>query len=128
MIAKMLKSEGISAEWLSFIRDIRNLLVCSCWASSSKTRERNSTRDIRACIYSPVPENGDGEIKIKWKYVRNGPFRSSPVQFPFNTRSPPVFFKLAPVVRIEWGNNFFMPTVYGIYAVYCMQEHTQGLP
>ena len=85
-IAKMLKSEGIfvstvDEEWLSFIRNIRNLLVCSCWASSSKTRERNNTRDIRACVYSPVPENGNGEIKIKREYVWNA--RSITVQFPF---------------------------------------------
>ena len=43
-IAKMLKSEGIfvstvDEEWLSFIRNIRNLLICSCWALISKTRE-----------------------------------------------------------------------------------------
>ena len=94
-------------EWLSFIRNIRYLLVCSCWASSSETRERNNTRDIRACVYSPVPENGNGEIKTKREYVRNGPFRSSPVQLPFNTRSPPGgFFKRAPVVRIEQGTFF----------------------
>ena len=79
-IAKMLKSEGIF---------VSNLLVCSCWASSSKTRERNYMRDIRACVYSPVPENGNGEIKTKREYVRNGPFRSSPVQYPFAAR---VFF------------------------------------
>ena len=87
-------------------------LVCSCWASSSKTHERNNTRDICACVYSPVPENGNGEIKTKREYVRNGPFHSSPVQLPFNTCLPPVFFKRAPVVRIERGNFFFTPTVY----------------
>ena len=37
-----------------------------------------------ACVYSPVPENGNGEIKMKREYVRSGPFRSSPVQLPFN--------------------------------------------
>ena len=63
-----------------------NLLVCSCWPSNSKTRERNNTRDIRACVYSPVPEIGNGEIKMKREYVRNGPFHSSPVQLPFNAR------------------------------------------
>ena len=73
-----------------FIRNIRNLLVCFCWALSSQTRERNNTCDIRACVYSPVPENGNGEIKMKREYVRSGPFRSSLVQLPFNFRSPPV--------------------------------------
>ena len=111
----MLKSEDIflSKRGVSkFIRNIRNLLVCSCWASSSKTRERNNTHDIRACVYSPVPENGNGEIKMKRDYVRNGPFCSSPVQLPFNTRSPLVFFKRAPVVRNERGNFFLTPTVH----------------
>ena len=41
---------------------------------SSKIRERNNTRDIRACVNSPVPENWNGEIKTKREYVRNGPF------------------------------------------------------
>ena len=46
-ITKMLKSEGIfvsDEEWLSFIKNMRNLLVYSCWALSSKTHERNYTR------------------------------------------------------------------------------------
>ena len=93
-IAKMLKSEGIfvSRQGVAeFYQEyVRNFLVCSCWGSSSKTRERNYTRDIHACINSPIPENGD--IKTKWEYVQNGPFRLSPVQLQFNTRSPPVFF------------------------------------
>ena len=98
------------------IRNIRNLLICSCWASSSKTRERNYTRDIRAFVYSPVPENGNGEIKTKQEYVRNGPFRLSPFQLPFNTRSPPVFFERAPVVRIERGNFFLrLPYIASYY-------------
>ena len=98
----------VDEEWLSFIRNIRNLLVCSCWASSSKTRERNNTRDIRACVYSTVPENGNGEMKIKREFVRNGP-RS--VHRPFNYRSPPVFFKRAPVEQIVRGNFFLTPTI-----------------
>ena len=40
----------------------------------------------RACVHSPVPENGNGKIKTKREYVRNGPFRSSPVQLSFATR------------------------------------------
>ena len=94
-----------------FYQEISNILVCSCWASSSKTRERNNTRDIRACVHSPVPENGNGEIKIKREFVQNGPFRSSPVQLPFNSRSPPVFFKRAPVEQIVRGNFFLTPTI-----------------
>ena len=41
----------------------------------------------------------NGEIKTKREYVRNGPFRSSPVHYPFAT----LFFKWAPIVRIERG-------------------------
>ena len=83
-IAKMLKSEMyFRKEWLSFIRNIRNLLVCFCWALSSKTHVKETTR---VCIHSPVPENGNGKIKTKWEYVRNGPVHSSPVQYPFAAR------------------------------------------
>ena len=63
--------------------------------------ERNNTRDIRACVYSPVPENGNGEIKMKREYVRNGPFHSSPVQLPFNFLSPPIFLNGCPL----YGSN-----------------------
>ena len=37
----------------------------------------------RASVHSlsPVPENGNGKMKTKREYVRNGPVRSSPVQF-----------------------------------------------
>ena len=80
---------------------------CSCWASSSQTRERNNTRDIRACVYSPLPENGNGEIKMKREYVRNGPFRSSPVQLRFNFRSPPVFFLNGRPLYGSNGGTFF---------------------
>ena len=65
-------------------------------------KETTRVTYARVYVYSPVPENGNGEIKIKREYVRNGPFRSSPVQFPFATR----FFKRAPVVRIERGTFF----------------------
>ena len=66
----------------------------------------------RACIHSPVPENGNWKIKTKREYVRNGPFHSSPVQLLFNTCSPPFIKKQrAPVVRIERRNFFLMPTV-----------------
>ena len=100
----MLKSEGIFVSRrgvAKFIRNIRNLLVCSCWASSSKTRERNNTRDIRACIYRYSPVPGTGKLKLNENL-----FRSSPVQLPFNSRSPPVFFKRAPVEQIVWGTFF----------------------
>ena len=30
-------------------------------------------------VHSAVTENGNGKIKMKWEYVRNGPFRSSPI-------------------------------------------------
>ena len=49
---------------------------------------------------------------MKWEYVRNGPFCSSPIQLLFNFRSPPIFFKRAPVVRIERGNFFLTHTVH----------------
>ena len=61
---------------------------------------------LQTACHTPVPENGNGEIKTKREYVRNGPFRSSPNQLPFNTRSPLFFFKWAPVVRIELGTFF----------------------
>ena len=103
--------------------NIRNLLVCSCWALSSKTCERNYTRDIRACANSLVPEKGNGKIKMKRECVWNGPFHSSSVQLPFNTRLPPVIFlKRRAVVRIE-GNFFFTPIEN---TVYC--KSTQTVP
>ena len=112
---------------MNFIRNIRNLLVCSCWASSSKTRERNYMRDIRTCVYSPdirtcvyspVPENGNCEIKN-----RNGNTYGTvhSVQLPFKAHSPAVFFffKRAPVVWIERGNFFYA------YRIYRTRTHTQ---
>ena len=92
-IAKMLKSEGIFVSRRGVAKFYQEY-TCSCWASSSKTRERNYTCNIRACVHSPVPENGNGKIKTKWEYIRNGPFRSSPIQFLFNTCSLPVFLFL----------------------------------
>ena len=87
-IAKMLKSEGIfvSRQGVAKFYQEYTYLFAFCWASSSKTRERNDTRNIHACVHSPVLDNGNGKIKTKREYVRNGPFRSSPIQFPFNTR------------------------------------------
>ena len=94
-IAEVLKSEGIFASRrgvAKFYQEyiLRNLLVCSCWASSSKTRERNYTSDIRTCVHSSVPENGNRKIKTKreyiYTYIWNGPFRSSPIQYPFAAR------------------------------------------
>ena len=58
---------------------------------------------IYACVYSPVPENGNGEIKIKWKYVRNRPFRSSPVQLPFAAR---FFLNRRPLYGSNGGTFF----------------------
>ena len=49
---------------------------------------------IRACVYSPVPENGNG--------------RSITIQHLLAA----LFFKRAPVVRIERGNFFLTPTVH----------------
>ena len=48
---------------------------------------------------------------------RNGPFRSSPVQLPFNSRSPPVFFKRAPVEQ-SYGGTFFWRLPYFKTAIY----------
>ena len=107
-------------EWLSFIRNIRNLLVCSCWALSSKTHERNNTRDIHKCAHSPVPENGNGEIKTKQEYVWKGRFPSSPVQYSFAAR---VFF--SPVVLIERG-NFFLHLPYTYMYILMFSVHVRS--
>ena len=84
------------------------------------------TTYIRVCVYSPVPENGNGEIACAYtrpyqktgtgKLKRNGNMYGMvrSVHRPFNYRSIPVcccvFFKRAPIVRIERG-TFLMPTV-----------------
>ena len=89
MITEMLKYEGIfesRRRVAKFYHDIRNLLVCSCWALSSKTREKNYLRDIRACVNSLVPENGNGKIKRKRECVVPFIIRSITVQYPFAAR------------------------------------------
>ena len=78
---------------------------------------------MRVYTHPHIPENGNGKIKTKREYVRNGPFCSSPVQLPLNTRSPPVFFKRVPVLRIERGNFFLTPTVFVHEHLYISAHH-----
>ena len=55
---------------------------------------KETTRATYARAYTrPYQEMGTGKLKLNGNL-----FRSSPVQLPFNSRSPPVFFKRAPVV------------------------------
>ena len=64
---------------------------------------KETTRATYARAYTrPYQKMGTGKLKLNGNL-----FRSSPVQLPFNSRSPPVFFKRAPVVQIERGNFFF---------------------
>ena len=44
---------------------------------------------------------------MKREYIRNGPFRSSPVKLPFNTRLPPVFFLNGRPLYRSNGELFF---------------------
>ena len=63
-IAKMLKSEDIFVSRrgvASFIRNIRNLLVCSCWASRSKTRERTTRATYARAYTRPYQKTGTGK-------------------------------------------------------------------
>ena len=97
-------------EWLSFIRNIRNLLVCSCWASSRK-HVKETTRAIYARAYTrPYQKMGIGKLKrnrntygIRMEWSVSFIARSITVQYPFAAR----FFKPAPVVRIERVNFFY---------------------
>ena len=103
--------------------NIRNLLVCSCWALSSKTRERNYTRDIRACANSLVPENGNGKLKLNGNAY--GTARS--IHHLFNYRSIPVchplFFKTGTSCTNR-GELFFTPTEHTVYCI-CTQTVPQ---
>ena len=115
-IAKMLKSEGIFVSRRGVAKFYQEYIYVTylfavAGPQSSKTRERNNTGDIRACVYSPVPENG-----LKRNGNTYGTGRS--VQLPFNTRSPPIFFKRAPVVRIERGTFFDAYRVYIYIYIY----------
>ena len=49
---------------------------------------------------------------MKREYVRNGPFRSSPVQLPFNFRSPPFFFLMGARCKDLKGKFFLSPIIH----------------
>ena len=69
---------------------------------------KETTRATYARAYTrPYQKTGTGKLKLNGNLYGTG----CSVHRPFNYRSPPVFFKRAPVVRIERGNFFLTPTV-----------------
>ena len=68
---------------------------------------KETTRATYARAYTrPYQITGTGKLKLNGNMYGTGRF----ILRPFNFRSPPVFFKRAPVVRIERGNFFLTPT------------------
>ena len=118
-IAKILKSEGIFVSRRGVAKFYQEYTYLFALVGPRVAKHvKKTTHATYARAYTrPYQKTETGKLK------RNGnttfKFRSSSVQFPFNTHSPPVFlcvfFKRAPVVWIEQGNFFLMPTVCIIY-------------
>ena len=69
---------------------------------------KETTRATYARAYTrPYQKTGMGKLKLNGNLYGTG--RS--VHRPFNSRSPPVFFKRAPVEQIIRGNFFLTPTI-----------------
>ena len=81
--------------------------IVTYFFSLAGPRVAKHVKETNTCVYSPVPENGNGEIKMKREYVRSGPFRSSPVQLPFNA----LFLNGRPLYGSNGGTFFVTPTV-----------------
>ena len=69
-LARYMPSFDVSMRLNALARTCVQLMLALRESARSILHGRNYTRDIHACVYSPVPKNGNGEIKMKREYVR----------------------------------------------------------
>ena len=107
----------IVARWVRLLLLIPYLFTLAGPRVAKHVKETTRATYVRAYT-RPYQKTGTGklkrnrEIKKKREYVWNGPFRSSPIHLPFNTRSPPIFLSGARCTD-RMGELFF--DAYRIY-------------